>query len=147
MGLAPQMTLQENLFLNPSGPPGTRAERRAAVEMLQRFGVRPVRPEAEVSTLSGGNAQKLLLSRCFSGEPRLVILTEPTAGVDVGAREAIYDIIRREAALGVGVLVITSDFPEVPAVCDRCVVFRRGRVATTLEGAAISVGAVASAAL
>lgn len=147
MGFANQMSLKENLFLNPRGSVGRQRERRAASEILRRFDVRPPDPDAQVSTLSGGNAQKLILGRCFAGDPRVVILTEPTAGVDVGARSSIYDIIRAEAAAGVGVVVISSDFPEVPAVCDRCLVLRRGRVVRELAGDQMTVNQVASAAL
>ena len=111
LGLAPNLDLRENLFLNPRGrvrplapsswvTVGTDREGRAATGMLERFDVRPPQPRAELATLSGGNAQKLLLARSFVGTPILVILTEPSAGVDIGARSSIYEIIRKESAAG-----------------------------------------------
>jgi ribose transport system ATP-binding protein len=152
LGLAPHLSLQENLFMNGAERAGRffvggRAERLAAQAELARFDVRPPNPRAEASTLSGGNAQKLLLTRCFLGEPRLVVLTEPTAGVDIGARVAIYDLLRHQAEGGVGVIVISSDFPEIHELCDRCIVLRSGRVAAELDGQAASVPAITRAAL
>jgi ribose transport system ATP-binding protein len=153
-GLAPHLSLQENLFMNGTRARGatrlfvnTRRERRDAVTALRRFDVRPPNPRAEVATLSGGNAQKLLLARCFLGDPRLVVLTEPTAGVDIGARAAIYDILRGQAQRGVGVIVISSDFEEIHDVCDRCFVLHRGRIVRELRREAATVAAITSAAL
>jgi ABC-type sugar transport system ATPase subunit len=100
-----------------------------------------------MATLSGGNAQKLLLTRCFLGDPRLVLLTEPTAGVDIGARVAIYDILRRQAESGLGVIVISSDFLEIRDVCDRCFILRSGRIVEELHGSAATVPAITRAAL
>ena len=85
------------------------------------------------------DARKLTLARCFLGSPRLVVLTEPTSGVDVGARAAIYDTLRSQARGGVGVIVISSDFDEIHDVCDRCLVLRRGRIVQELTGAALTV--------
>jgi ribose transport system ATP-binding protein len=153
-GLAPHLSLQENLFMNGTRARGatrvlvnTRRERRDAVAALRRFDVRPPDPRAEVSTLSGGNAQKLLLARCFLGDPKLVVLTEPTAGVDIGARAAIYEILRAQAQRGVGVIVISSDFEEIHDVCDRCFVLHRGRIVRELLREAATVAAITSAAL
>jgi ribose transport system ATP-binding protein len=153
-GLAAHLSLQENLFMNGTRDRGsarllvgTRRERREAVEALKRFDVRPPNPRAEVSTLSGGNAQKLMLARCFLGNPKLVVLTEPTAGVDIGARASIYDILRRQAQRAVGVIVISSDFEEIHDVCDRCFVLHRGRIVQELAREAATVAAITSAAL
>ena len=153
-GLAPHLSLQENLFMNATSVRGsarvfvgTRRERRDAAAALRRFDVRPPNPRAEVSTLSGGNAQKLMLARCFLGDPKLVVLTEPTSGVDIGARAAIYDILRSQAQRGVGVIVISSDFEEIHDVCDRCLVLQRGRIVQELGREAATVAAITSAAL
>ena len=78
-----------------------------------------------VGHLSGGNQQKVVVSKCVLTGPRLLILDEPTVGVDVGARGEIYDIIRDLAASGTSILMISSDFDEL-AICDRVVVMREG---------------------
>jgi ribose transport system ATP-binding protein len=137
-GLCLQRTLLENLYDNPRGA-GLLArgeERAEAQALLERFDVRPPWPDAVLSTLSGGNAQKVLLAKFFAREPRMLVLNEPTAGVDIGAREQIYAAIRRAAAeQDVTVLVVTSDLEEVAMLCDRAAVLYRGVVMELLEGA------------
>lgn len=157
LGLAPHLSIRENLFMNAMpttgrtrrlGPyVGTAGERRDVQAILRKFDVRPARPDIEVSTLSGGNAQKVLLARCFHDEANLVILTEPTAGVDIGARSSIYSVIRAEAARGRSVLVISSDFAEVKELCDRCLVVRHGRIVAEYRVGEMSVSAITGAAL
>jgi ABC-type sugar transport system ATPase subunit len=82
-----------------------------------------------VGTLSGGNQQKVVLARALSRDPRVLLLDEPTRGVDVGAREEIYKIIGEMAARGVAVLVVSSDMPEVLGLADRILVLAEGAVA------------------
>jgi ribose transport system ATP-binding protein len=160
-GLVPAMTLRENLYLNPTvavaaerGEEGVlagitwlRGERSVARTVLRRYNVRPAHPERETSTLSGGNAQKLLLAKWLSLKPELLILNEPTTGVDVGAREQIYSFVRDAAASGTTCLVITSDFEEVAQLCHRALVFSRGRLAREIAGDELNPQAVVSAAL
>ena len=140
-GAAAHMSLAENLFLNPGGsrPLRRSAERRAAAAILTDFGVRPPRPEAEFSTLSGGNAQKVVLARCLTGDPRLVVLCEPTAAVDVEARRQIHGRLRGGAADGTAFLLVSTDTEELADVCDEVLVVRRGRIAGVLTGAQISL--------
>ena len=83
--------------------------------------------------MSGGNQQKVLLGRWLESGSRVLVLVEPTRGVDVGARAEIYRSIRRLAAEGVGVLVVTSDYEEVVQVADRAVVMARGAITAHLE--------------
>jgi ribose transport system ATP-binding protein len=92
-----------------------------------------------MGTLSGGNQQKVLLGRWLETGSRVLVLVEPTRGVDVGARAEIYRSIRQLAAEGVGVLVVTSDYEEVVQVADRAVVMARGRVSANLTSDEISV--------
>jgi ribose transport system ATP-binding protein len=102
-------------------------ETRLARQAIVAFDVRPPRPELAVGALSGGNQQKVALAKEVLGEPRLLLLDEPTRGVDVGAKGEIYARVRELAAQGVGVLVASSEMPELIGLCDRIVVLRSGR--------------------
>ena len=101
---------------------------------ITRLGVRPADPLLSFETLSGGNQQKVLLSKWLQLEPRLLILQEPTQGVDVGAREQIFAIIRAFAARGGSVLCLSGDHEQLATLCDRVLIFRRGRIAHELAG-------------
>jgi ribose transport system ATP-binding protein len=102
-------------------------ETRLARQAIVAFDVRPPRLELAVGALSGGNQQKVALAKEVLGEPRLLLLDEPTRGVDVGAKGEIYARVRELAAQGVGVLVASSEMPELIGLCDRIVVLRSGR--------------------
>jgi ABC-type sugar transport system ATPase subunit len=101
----------------------------AAVDQLQ---IRAHSPRVAVSTLSGGNQQKVLLGKWLETKPRLLMLDEPTRGVDVGAKAEIYRLLFEARAQGIGVLVSSSEIPELLTLCDRIVVMFRGRVAASL---------------
>jgi ribose transport system ATP-binding protein len=148
MGLAPTLSARENLFLNPRGrlPIDSRQERRAAAQLMADFDVRPRVCDAQVSVFSGGNAQKLLLARTLAATPRLLLLCEPTAGVDVGARSAIYAKVRRACDDGMAVVLASSDFQEVAEVANRAVVLRRGRISRVLDGDDLTVATLTGAA-
>ena len=92
-------------------------------------------PYDEASSLSGGNQQKLLVARWLLANPDFIIFDEPTRGIDVGAKKEIYTLINELAAAGKGVLVISSELPELFGICDRLLVFRRKRLAAQLETA------------
>ena len=111
-----------------------RAADSHAHAQLVRFGVRPADPTLPLEALSGGNQQKVLLAKWLQLEPRLSILQEPTQGVDVGAREQIFDIIRAFAARGGSVLCLSGDHEQLAMLCSRVLIFRRGRVAAELVG-------------
>jgi ribose transport system ATP-binding protein len=113
------------------------AELAAAAEAIQELDVRPDDPRRIVRTLSGGNQQKVLLARWLLRDCRLLVLDEPTRGVDVGARAEIYRLIRRLADRGVGVLLVSSEIPEVLGLADRVLVLREGRVVH--DGAAADI--------
>jgi len=108
-------------------------ERQAAAAAAREYDVRARSLEQPASTLSGGNQQKLLLARYLLKPRSVIILDEPTRGVDVGARSEIYRIVNRLTARGLGVLMISSDMTEVLGMADRIVVMREGRTAGTLE--------------
>jgi ribose transport system ATP-binding protein len=103
-------------------------ERRAADEVAGRLDLRPRDVRRVVRTLSGGNQQKVVIGRWLLGDTRLLLLDEPTRGVDVGARAELYQVIRHLADTGVGVLMVSSEVPEVLGLADRVVVMREGRV-------------------
>jgi ABC-type sugar transport system ATPase subunit len=95
--------------------------------------VSPPVPDRAVGTLSGGNQQKVVLGKWLATAPRVLILDEPTRGVDVGAKSDIHDIIGDLVAQGVGVVLISSELPEVLAVSDRVYVFHEGAVSAEFE--------------
>jgi ABC-type sugar transport system ATPase subunit len=91
--------------------------------------------EAPPDSLSGGNQQKVVMAKWLRAAPRLLLLDEPTKGVDVGAKWEIHDLIRRQADQGMGCLVVSSELPEILSLADRIVVLREGRVQGELAGA------------
>ena len=111
-------------------------ERALAREAIRAFDVRPQRPEIVVGALSGGNQQKVVIAKEVIGDPRLLLLDEPTRGVDVGAKGEIYARIRELAGKGMGVLVASSEMPELLGLCDRVVVLRGGRTVMEFPGGA-----------
>jgi ABC-type sugar transport system ATPase subunit len=121
-------------------------EARYARDMVKRLDVRLASPGVEIRTLSGGNQQKVLIGRALAIEPRILLLDEPTRGVDIGAKQEIYAAIERLVADGMAVMLISSDLEEVLRLSDRIVVLRRGRVAATLSRAEASEAAIMRAA-
>jgi ribose transport system ATP-binding protein len=103
-------------------------EREAAEVVTDGLDLRPRDVRRAVRTLSGGNQQKVVVGRWLLGGTRLLLLDEPTRGVDVGARAELYQLIRRLADDGVGVLMVSSEVPEVLGLADRVLVMREGRV-------------------
>ena len=97
---------------------------------------------AEVATLSGGNQQKVVIGKWLELAPRVLLLDEPTRGVDVGAKAEIYGIIRRLADEGVAILMISSELPEIVGMSDRALVMRDGTVRGELAGAQITEEAI-----
>ncbi|MHB1526726.1 MAG: sugar ABC transporter ATP-binding protein [Candidatus Dormibacteria bacterium] len=105
-----------------------RRERMGAVDVLRSFAVRPADPEVALAVLSGGNQQKVLVGRRLVARPRVLLLADPTAGVDVGAKVEIHRAVRSAAKAGCGVLVYSSDLRELCAICDRVLVVRHGKI-------------------
>ncbi len=110
------------------------AEKQLALEFIRDLGVKAYGPEAPGGSLSGGNQQKVSLARWLATKPKLLILDEPTQGVDVGAKSEIHKIIRRLAKEGLAVLMISSDLPEVLGMSDRIAVMRGGTITAMLPG-------------
>ena len=108
-------------------------ERRVASDVCKRLNVKAPSIEARAGNLSGGNQQKVVLAKWLSLDPKLLIFDEPTRGIDVGAKAEIYDLMRRLASQGVGVLMISSDMEEILGVSDRVAVMHEGRLTGVLE--------------
>jgi ribose transport system ATP-binding protein len=106
-----------------------------ARDWMARLAVRAAGPGIPVGTLSGGNQQKVAIARWLARGPRVILLDEPTRGVDVGAKAEIYALIRRLAAEGAAVLVISSELPELLQLSDRIAVMARGRIAGVVPAA------------
>jgi ribose transport system ATP-binding protein len=139
-GTIQTLSIRENVLLprlRPRGPLrwlSVSGERDEAQSWIERTGVQPAEPERVLGTLSGGNQQKVVLARALRCHPKVLLLDEPTHGVDVGARAAILALLREAADGGMGVVISTVDFETLAAACDRVVVFRNGRIAACLEG-------------
>lgn len=113
--------------------------RRAALardsrQVLGRFDVRPADPSMTYSSLSGGNQQKVVMAKWLQTRPRILLVHEPTQGVDVGAREEIYAVIKQAAREGMAVLCASSDHEQLSLICDRVLIFRQGLIIDDLSG-------------
>ena len=124
-----------------------RGERHDTLAWLRRFAVVPADSEATFSSLSGGNQQKAILAKWLRSGARLFLLEDPTQGVDIGAKAAIYRALSEVTADGAAVLMSSSDFDEVCSVADRVIVMRKGRIGAVLQGDARTVANVLREAL
>ena len=120
---------------------------QAARRLGQRFDVRPVDPLLPMSALSGGNQQKVLLAKWLQRSPRLVLLDEPTQGIDIGARQTVFGHIGDIAATGACVLCASSDYEQLAALCSRVLIFAGGRIVASLRGREITKDAIAECCL
>ena len=144
-GLVSALGLRENLFLPvESWCIRRRRERRTTARWIERLAIRSNGTEATIDSLSGGNQQKLLLARALRRRPRLLLLDEPTAGVDVGAKAEIHETIRALAGAGATIVLASSDLPELLTLCDRIVALYQGRVAGVLPAAEASEALLAA---
>ncbi len=141
-GLFLDMTVGDNINLGvidrDAGKGGVLDQKRArqrAKDAIKALAIRVAGPGVDVGTLSGGNQQKVLLSRWLETKPAVLILDEPTRGVDVGAKQEIYRIIDKLAGSGVAILVISSEMPEVIGIADRILVMREGAIEGEVGGA------------
>jgi ribose transport system ATP-binding protein len=149
LGAMRDWTVRENITLpllqtSPRGWLGNRAERAEVQPWIDRLDIRPPDPERLFALLSGGNQQKAVLARWLRSGARVILLNEPTNGVDVGAKHAIYEIMQEACKSGTAFLISSSDSEELCAVCDRVIVIRDGRVGAVLAGAALNVDALLS---
>ena len=141
LGLIPALGVGQNITLSAlrdysRGPLVDHSAESAASEtQMTEFAVKANSSSQPISQLSGGNQQKALLARCLLGAPDLIILDEPTRGIDIGAKAEIYALIQKLARAGKGILLVSSELPEVLSLAHRIVVLRRGCVSATLDAA------------
>jgi ABC-type sugar transport system ATPase subunit len=137
-GLMMQMSILENCTISDLGAFSyagfvkRKRERNRATELFRGSSLKAASTDLPVGTLSGGNQQKVLLSRCLLANPDLIFLDDPTRGIDVGAKEDIYKIIEQLASQDKGILLVSSELPELLRCCDRILVMREGAVAAEL---------------
>jgi len=132
-GLMMQMSVADNASLGRFARFGfiNDAEESSALDPI--FRSLSVKNAARVSALSGGNQQKVLLTRCLLANPEVLFLDDPTRGIDVGAKQEIYSMIERLASEGKGIILVSSELPELLRCCDRILVMREGRTTATLD--------------
>jgi len=145
MPIAHNMTMAIHRRLFPGAWLRFDAEKRLALDFIRELDVRTPGPEAHGGSLSGGNQQKVALARWLATKPKLLILDEPTQGVDVGAKSEIHRIIRRLADDGMAVLLISSDLPEVLGMSDRIAVMRGGTITAILPAKSAAHDVMAAA--
>ncbi|CAB5240805.1 unannotated protein [freshwater metagenome] len=145
-GLAMQLMVRENMFPNLAVR-GTKAyslvnvrkEKSAAKELTEKYNVKPRDTELPIATLSGGNQQKVILSRWLSMPRSVIVLEEPTAGVDVGAKGDIYNLIEKATQEKLAVLLVSTDFEEVALMAHRALVFSDGEIIAELDRSKLTV--------
>jgi rhamnose transport system ATP-binding protein len=154
LGLVLPMSIFANItlpvlrrYLSRLGLVRTGLERRTADTFRDRLAIRTPSVDLEVAKLSGGNQQKVMLSKWLNTDPSVLILDEPTRGVDVGSKAEVHAIIGQLAAEGIGVIVISSDLPEVLVLSDRVLIMREGRQMAILDRAEANEETVMTAAM
>jgi ribose transport system ATP-binding protein len=152
-GFCPDLSVRENTSL-PSISTLSRwalvdllAERSLVARIAAAVGLRATGPEVEVRLLSGGNQQKVVIGKWLARNPAVLILDEPTRGIDIGAKAEVYEIIRRLADDGMAVLLISSDLPELLNLSDRIMVMCAGRITAEFDAAAATEEAIMAAAV
>lgn len=151
--VAPGLAIRENAYINPSATGrrllsllAPRREEAMARAIGARVGLSPNQPALAIEALSGGNQQKVVVGRWLDSNRRLLVAEDPTAGVDVGAKAEIYHLLYEALASGMGVLVVSTDFEEIAAICHRAIVFSRGLPVAELSGVELSTESLIQAA-
>jgi L-arabinose transport system ATP-binding protein len=141
-GILPNISVKGNIsiavlrtLLNKLGMVNTGKETTIAEAAIKKYKIRTPDADKQISQLSGGNQQKAILARWLEMQPKVLILDEPTKGIDVGAKAEFYGIICDCARAGIMVLVVSSELPEIIGLSDRVVVVREGRVSGIVERA------------
>jgi ABC-type sugar transport system ATPase subunit len=133
LGVDFNLTISSLLELQKNGALDLERESEWVAEHAKAMNVKASSYKNPIRTLSGGNQQKVLLAKMVSRNPKVLFLDEPTRGIDVGAKEEIYEIIRRLASTGISIVVVSSELPEVLALSDRVLVLKEGRAVGELE--------------
>jgi ribose transport system ATP-binding protein len=147
MSLVANATLADLPRLSPGGWRRPAREGAAATELAGTLNLRAASLDMEAGELSGGNQQKVALAKWLQTRPQLLLLDEPTRGIDVGAKREIYQLMNQWTARGIAIMLITSEMPELLAMSDRIVVLHRGRITAELSGPQATAEAVLAAAM
>jgi rhamnose transport system ATP-binding protein len=147
MSIAANSTMAAFSSISSFGLLDFSSERRTATELIQRLGIKTPSVETPVANLSGGNQQKVALARWLASRPEIMILDEPTQGVDVGAKAEIHRLMSELAAQGMAILMISSELPEILGMSDRIAVMHCGTVVGTLDRAQATQEAIMDLAL
>ncbi|WP_028223100.1 ATP-binding cassette domain-containing protein [Paraburkholderia oxyphila] len=152
-GIFGELSVRENFSIRSlpfdaiKGWVNPRSEARRARDAVTRFAVKTPSIDTPIRSLSGGNQQKLVLASVLASHPKVLLVDEPTQGVDIGARMEIYKVLREAAAAGTAVIVVSSDAHEVAGLCDRVLIFSRGHVVKELGENAVSENNITQAVL
>jgi ABC-type sugar transport system ATPase subunit len=147
LSVAANATLAGLPALSPGGWRNPSRERAAAEATMAPMRLRAASLDIETGTLSGGNQQKVALAKSLQTRPKLLLLDEPTKGVDVGAKREIYQLVDEWTAQGIAVLLITSEMPELLTLSDRVVVMHRGEITAELARGEATPESVLAAAM
>jgi erythritol transport system ATP-binding protein len=123
----------------------TALKEKAIDSTIEDLGIKVANPKLSVNSLSGGNQQKVVIGKGILTRPKVLLLDEPTRGIDVGAKQDVFEIVDRMAMKGLGVIFVASELKEIIAVSDRVLVMSNGKVTGDFEGAAITEGALVEA--
>jgi ribose transport system ATP-binding protein len=134
LSIAQNIAALDLKVLTAFGLLSARRERALAEELTRRLGVRMGGVDMPVSSLSGGNQQKVAIAKQLAVKPKVILMDEPTRGIDVGAKSEIHRLLRELARAGIGILVISSELPELIGLCDRVLVVHEGRIAGEVSG-------------
>jgi ribose transport system ATP-binding protein len=152
-GLMLPMSVRDNLSLaalgalSRAGYIDRKAERRAVDEMIRLLAIRTDGTDVPVGSLSGGNQQKVVIAKWLMLAPRIILLNDPTRGIDVGTKQEIYQLLRRLADSGAAILFYSTDYDELIGCCDKVLVLYDGRIVRTLAGSEITERALVAGAL
>jgi ribose transport system ATP-binding protein len=152
-GLMLPMTVRDNLSfasldrMSKGGVIDRAAEQRLIDEMIKLLGIRTVSADIPVGALSGGNQQKVVIGKWLMNQPRIILLNDPTRGIDVGTKQEIYQLLRRLADSGAAILFYSTDYDELIGCCDRVLVLYDGQIKRELVGGEITERALIASAL
>ncbi len=147
-GIFPTQSILDNFAISTVGRDMrfgliSKAERRKRYEAYrEKLSIVAPRPDAPITSLSGGNQQKVLLARALALEPKFLLLNDPTRGVDVATRHVLYDVFRGLAAEGMALVILSSEIEEILVLCHRVLVFREHEVAARFSGEGMTTDAV-----
>ncbi len=147
LGVDENMVLSDYTRVRHHGPISLRRMRTAAQSLIDRLRIETASPVTPIVNLSGGNQQKAIIGRWLHADASILLLDEPTRGVDVAAKAGIYDLVRALADAGKAVIFVSGELEELPLVCDRVITVQGGRVTAEFIGAAATADAVLSAAM